>query len=163
VFDVVVVYPLRERGGNLEVLLGEKRTGLGIGRVVGPGGKVESGESHRRAAVREVYEEVGLVVEEQALIPIAQMSYPFLTRPHLSQRSRAFIVREFSGTPSVSDELAPSWWRIDEIPYGRMWADAMLWLPQALWGEFQQATITIDDDDGVARVEWEEGHANGTF
>jgi len=158
-----VVYPLREREGRLEVLLGRKQTGLGIGRVVGPGGKVEPGESHRAAAVRELYEEVGLVVEEHALIPVAQMSYPFLTRPHLSQRSRAFIVTDFSGSPTASDELVPSWWSIDEIPFGRMWADAMLWLPQALGGEFQQATITIDDDDGVASVDWEEGYANGTF
>ncbi len=158
-----MVYPLRDNQGRLEVLLGEKRTGLGVGRVVGPGGKVEPGESHREAAVRELGEEVGLVVEQNALIPIAQMSYPFLTRPHLSQRSRAFMVRDFSGTPMASEELEPAWWSIDEIPFGRMWADAMLWLPQALNGHFQQATISIDDEDGVANVEWEEGHTNGTF
>ena len=154
-YDVVVVYPLASADRGPQVLLGEKHTGLGQGRVVGPGGKVEPGESLRQAAVRELAEEVGLRVEQEALIPIARLSYPFPTRPHLSQRSHAFIVREFTGEPRPSTELSPQWWPLTSIPFERMWPDAKLWLPSALAGGFVRATITIGDDDDVLAVDWE--------
>ncbi|AVG23617.1 NUDIX hydrolase [Pontimonas salivibrio] len=153
-YDVVVVYPLLQSEGTEHILLGEKKTGLGQGRVVGPGGKVESGESLRQAAVRELFEETTLVAEETSLIPIATLHYPFPTRPHLSQRSHAFLVREFEGEPTPSDELIPQWWPKTQIPFSRMWPDAKLWLPSALAGGFIRATVTIGDDDGVLGVEW---------
>ncbi|MCA1942266.1 MAG: NUDIX domain-containing protein, partial [Yonghaparkia sp.] len=55
-FDVCVVYLVREvpgpDGPRSEVLLGRKRTGLGTDRIVGPGGKLEPGESPAQAAAR---------------------------------------------------------------------------------------------------------------
>jgi 8-oxo-dGTP diphosphatase len=158
-----VVYPVMTTPSGRRVLLGSKNTGLGVGRIVGPGGKVEPGESARQAAIRELYEEVGLRADEAALEPIAQMTYPFVARPHLSQRSRAFLLPSFTGTPTASAELTPSWWDVDSIPFERMWADAKLWLPQALEGHFQQATITIGELDDVADIRWEDGKAYGTF
>ncbi len=152
---MVVVYPVLASEGGSQVLLGTKNTGLGQGRIVGPGGKVEPGESLRQAAVRELAEEVGLHVQHDALIPIARLSYPFPTRPHLSQRSHAFIVREFEGDPRPSTELSPQWWPMSQIPFDQMWPDAKLWLPSALTGGFVRATITIGDDDSVLGVDWE--------
>ena len=155
-FDVVVVYPMVTTSSSREILLGEKLTGLGRGRLVGPGGKVEAGESIVDAAIRELHEEVGLIAKSPHLIPIATISYPFPTRPHLSQRSHAFLLEQFDGEVRASEELRPQWFPVVQIPFERMWSDASLWLPHALEQRFQRATITIGDEDDVISVEWED-------
>jgi 8-oxo-dGTP diphosphatase len=149
VFDVAVTYILRERNGTVEVLLGEKLTGIGQGKLVAPGGKREGGEEPADTAVREIREEVGLLVAKDALSHIATIRYPFLGREAMSQRSFAFLTREFVGEPVPSRELVATWWPLADIPFHRMWADAALWLPQAIQGEFITATIEIGQDNEV--------------
>jgi 8-oxo-dGTP diphosphatase len=148
-FEVSVVYILRAGNDGDEVLLGEKLTGLGAGKVVGPGGKQERGETPVETAVREVREEVGLTLPSENLVPLARITYPFIGRPELSQRSHAFIVRDWSGELRASDELSPRWFAIDQLPADRMWSDAALWLPRALAGEFVEATFEIGEADQV--------------
>lgn len=148
-FDVSVVYFVRPGVRGDEVLLGEKLTGLGVGKVVGPGGKQESGETPVETAVREVYEEVGLIVTPEDLIPLARITYPFVGRPELSQRSHAFMVRQWSGELRSSTEISPTWWAAEELPLDRMWSDAVLWLPRVLAGWFVEATFEIGDSDEV--------------
>ncbi len=144
-----MVYILRPGLDGDEVLLGEKLTGLGAGKVVGPGGKQEPGETPVETAVREVREEVGLTLARENLVPLARITYPFVGRPELSQRSHAFIVRDWSGELRASDEIAPTWWAIRQLPVDRMWSDAALWLPRALVGEFVEATFEIGETDQV--------------
>ena len=59
---VTLCFLLRDAERGTEVLLGLKRTGFGIGKIVGIGGHVEPGESDAEAVVREVWEEAGVVV-----------------------------------------------------------------------------------------------------
>ena len=145
-----VVYLVRNRqtvsGDRTEVLLGEKLTGLGAGKLVGAGGKLESGESPVDAAVREVAEELGVTVAPEDLTPISCISYPFVDRDEWSQRSHGFIARTWIGEPTASSELDPKWFDIAEIPFDRMWADAATWLPQALNGEFIEETFSFRAD-----------------
>lgn len=151
-FDVAVTYIQQRQGDLSRVLLGEKLTGLGEGKIVGPGGKTERGETPQETAVREVFEEVGLEIELIDLVPIAIISYPFLDRDWLSQRSYVFACHAFSGEIQESEELRASWWPLDALPYDRMWADAALWLPRALGGTFVTATFEIGLDNEVVRT-----------
>lgn len=152
-YDVCVVYLLRERRVDgqtfTEVLLGEKLTGLGVGKLVGAGGKLEPGESARAAAVREVAEELGVVVAASDLVAISDITYPFVDKEEWSQRSFGFVTRTWTGTPTGSTELAPNWFPVDTIPFDRMWADARLWLPRALDGEFVDATYSFRADGSM--------------
>ena len=62
--------------GRTEVLLGRKHEGMGTGKVVGPGGHVEPGEDPRAAAVREVKEETGLIVDPTSASRAGQRGAP---------------------------------------------------------------------------------------
>ena len=147
---MAVTYLIRTTPTGPEVLLGEKLTGIGIGKLVGPGGKLEVGESAAEAAVREVAEEVGLTVEVGAVSPIARLEYTFPHRPSWSQSSTAFLATRWSGEPQSSRELAPRWFALDALPLDRMWDDARLWLPRALAGDFVRARCSYGaDNDAV--------------
>jgi 8-oxo-dGTP diphosphatase len=130
--EVCVVYVLRESPRGTEVLLGRKLRGLGEGRVVAPGGKLEPGESPAEAAVRELAEEVGLRADPRDLEPRGSLDYFFPHRPAWSQRSHVFVCRRWSGEVVASGELAAAFVPLDEVPYGRMWDDARFWLPAVL-------------------------------
>ncbi|MDQ1130605.1 8-oxo-dGTP diphosphatase [Microbacterium sp. SORGH_AS_0888] len=145
--DVCVVYILRTRAGVDEVLLGYKRTGLGLGRVVGIGGKVEQGESVSAAAVREVREETTLTVSAADLTPVGSLDYYFPARTQFSQRSHVFVCRTFRGRPVETEEIVPAWFPVAEVPYERMWDDAARWLPGVLAGGRIAATSYTFGDD----------------
>lgn len=144
--QVCVCYLLREAPTGTQVLLGRKKTGLGEGNLVGPGGKLEPGETPAEAAVREVHEEVGVSIREQHLTPIGELTYPFPHHPKYSQKSWVFVCHDWEGSPVESDELAPEWFPLDAIPFDRMWDDAKHWLPTALAGTFVRATFTFGAD-----------------
>jgi 8-oxo-dGTP diphosphatase len=148
--QVCVCYLIRHRGdGRDEVLLGRKKKGLGIGKYVAPGGKVEPGEGIRDAMVREVLEEVGLDVAVADLSPRGLLTYLFPHRPVWSQQSSVFVTRSWSGLERESDELAPEWFPLDELPLASMWDDAKHWLPAALAGERVEATFSFGPDNST--------------
>ena len=111
-----------------QVLLIHKKTGHGAGRVNGPGGKVEVGESALQAACRETEEEVGISVS--AAWCGAEMR--FVEREGPQWLGFAFVALAFSGDARASDEADPFWCPIDEIPFERMWPDDAIWLPRVL-------------------------------
>lgn len=144
--EVCVVYLLRRGSDGLEVLLGDKLTGLGRGKVVGIGGKLDPGESPRQAAVREVHEEIGVVVAASDLVEAGAIDYHFPTRPEWSQRSTVFTTRRWQGEPVATDEIAPRWYPLAAVPYARMWDDAVRWLPGVLRGGSVDARYTFGPD-----------------
>jgi 8-oxo-dGTP diphosphatase len=146
---VVVVYLLRDGADGPEVLLGEKRRGLGTGRLVGPGGKREGDETAVAAAVRETREEVGLHVDAADLEARGTLDYRFPFRPSWSQVSDVFVCRRWQGTPTGGDELEPRWVPVDAVPYDAMWDDARWWLPGVLAGGRVRARFVFAEDNAT--------------
>lgn len=124
------------------ILLIHKKTGLGRGKVNGPGGRIEPGESPVEAAVRETAEETGVVPRE--LAAAAELSFVFTDG--YSLHCTAFTASAWSGEPASTREADPFWCPLDSIPYDRMWADDELWLPRALAGERIAGRFIFDDD-----------------
>ena len=148
--EVCVCYILRPGETGEQVLLGRKKFGLGAGNLVGPGGKLEPGETATQAIIREVAEETSLVIRDPQLV--GELRYPFPHRPNWSQKSWVFLCRDWAGEPLESDELAPEWFSVADVPVDRMWDDAKYWLPGVLTGGRVSASFEFGAD--LRTVSW---------
>jgi len=128
------------RGGR--ILLIHKKKGLGAGKLNGPGGRLEPGETPRQAAIREVQEE--LHITPTGVKPAGELQFQF-TNGH-SIHAYVFTAAGFRGRPQETDEAIPLWFPRDEIPYQRMWADDRVWLPLLLAGQPFIGRFLFDED-----------------
>jgi len=127
------------------ILLIDKKTGLGKGKVNGPGGKVEKGESPEECAVRECQEELGITVSN--LHYCGQHRFQFVDG--YSIHVWVYRTSDYDGVPTESVEARPLWVALDEIPYEKMWEDDKIWLPMLLRGEKFQGRWIFDGDKMV--------------
>jgi len=111
-----------------EILLIRKKRGHGAGKINGPGGMVERGETPLQCAVRETAEEVGIRVHDAA--PLAELR--FHDTDGARMHGYAFKARLWRGDPIETAEAAPFWCSIKSLPYEAMWEDDVLWLPWVL-------------------------------
>ena len=125
-----------------EVLLIDKKTGLGKGKVNGPGGKVTAGETPEEGAARECKEE--LDIEVSRLQYCGQHRFQFVDG--YSIHVWVYRTRHFQGVPSESREARPMWVHQDDIPYDRMWEDDRLWLPLLIEGRRFETRWIFDGD-----------------
>lgn len=158
---VTLCFLLRDGQRGAEVLLGLKRTGFGTGKIVGVGGHVEPGETDAEAVVREVWEEIGVVVRQQDLAGAGRVQFVFPARPEWNMACRLFTTRRWSGEPADSREIAPEWFAVAELPLARMWQDAEHWLPPALAGETIDVVVVLNEDnETVASVRYPTRHGH---
>ncbi len=131
-----------------KILLINKKTGLGKGKVNGPGGKVEPGESPEACAVRECQEELGITVSN--LQYCGQHRFQFVDG--YSIYGHVFTATGFEGTPTETDEAIPLWCSINELPYERMWEDDHTWIPHMLEGCRFSGRYIFDGDRMIDAV-----------
>lgn len=125
-----------------QVLLIRKKRGLGAGKINGPGGKLDPGETALESAIREVEEELGIVpqkLEDRGVIR-------FQFTDGYSLHCAIFIARAYEGTPIETPEAIPLWTPISAIPYHEMWEDDRHWLPQVLAGATINAWFVFDGE-----------------
>jgi 8-oxo-dGTP diphosphatase len=148
---VTLCFLTRTWNGVPQVLLGTKKTGFGVGKIVGIGGHVEPGESDAEAACREVQEEAGVVVLQQDLRDAGLVVFEFPARPEWNMSTRLFVTERWEGEPSESAEIRPEWFDVGSLPVERMWQDAAHWLPLALEGSVLRLTVILNHDNETVR------------
>ncbi len=125
-----------------EVLLIRKKRGLGAGKINGPGGRIDPGETPIQAAVREVQEE--LLVMPTGVEEAGYLRFQFADG--FSMSVRVFRASGCKGEPQETDEAVPMWTRTDSIPYGEMWPDDAHWFPLMLDGSGFDGRFLLDGD-----------------
>ncbi|MGC6467826.1 MAG: 8-oxo-dGTP diphosphatase [Akkermansiaceae bacterium] len=141
-----------------KVLLIEKLRGIGEGKINGPGGKIDPGETPEQCVIRECQEELHITPGD----PVKRGELWFAMSDLPDIHCHVFTSTKFEGEPTATDEAIPYWCEINEIPFEKMWEDDSYWLRQALDGQtfdgkflFTKEQIIWDDivfgDEGARR------------
>lgn len=135
------------------ILLIRKKRGLGAGKVNGPGGRLDPGETPLAAAVRETEEE--LCIRPTGVTEVGTLSFQFVEpdgAPGLSIHVHVFTATAYAGEPTETAEAVPLWAPLDAVPYDEMWADDRLWLPMLLAGQPFSGRFLFAGDEMLAHA-----------
>lgn len=124
------------------MLLIHKKRGIGAGKINGPGGKIDPGETAIECAVRETREE--LCITATGVEQAGELRFQFLDGVAID--CVVFTATGYEGEPTETDEATPFWFALDDLPFERMWADDELWFPHLLAGRPFTARCLFDDD-----------------
>ena len=124
------------------ILLIHKKRGLGAGKINGPGGRIDPGETPEACAIREIQEE--LCVTPLCPRPAGELRFQFTDG--YSLHGYVYRADDIKGEPQETDEASPLWTSLDAIPYERMWADDRIWFPHLLNGQLFTGRFLFDGD-----------------
>lgn len=137
------------------VLLVEKGRNIGMGKLVGVGGKQEPGETIEETARREIEEEIKVKVLKMR--KVSEMEYVFPHNPKYGGHVTGYIVEEWEGEPQITEEAkSVNWYDFDELPEERMWHDNTFWVPLILSGKNVKGRFVFGPDDKVVEHTLEE-------
>ena len=95
------------------VLIAQRPAGKQMGGLWEfPGGKMESGERPEETLIRELSEELGIIVKEECLAPLTFASHSYADF-HLLMP--LYICRRWEGTPQPTEHQAIKWVRPKEM------------------------------------------------
>ena len=139
--DLVATLLFVVRGG--QVLLIRKKRGLGAGKINGPGGKLDPGETPEECAVRETEEE--LCVKATGVSEVGRLSFQFVDGMRLY--CHVFRADGCLGEAQETEEAIPRWTPVDAIPFEEMWADDREWFHLLMARRRFQGYFDFDDDE----------------
>ena len=125
-----------------KILLIRKKRGLGAGKVNGPGGKIDPGETPAQCAVREAQEELMITPLEPEEIGILHFNFV----DGLAIKCHVFRASSCEGEATETDEAIPLWTDLNAIPLDEMWADDRLWIPHLLSGQQFRGYFEFDGE-----------------
>ncbi len=128
-----------------KILLAMKKKGFGEGKYNGVGGKIKKGETPEEAMIRETEEEILVTPTKYEKVGIIEFD-EFYKGKKENVVFHLYIVSEWQGKPTESEEMNPRWFDIQKIPYDRMLPDDKYWLPLILEGKKIRAYFDFDEE-----------------
>ncbi|KAL4190620.1 hypothetical protein AMTRI_Chr07g25650 [Amborella trichopoda] len=132
------------------VLLGLKKRGFGEGYFNGFGGKLEEGESIDEAAARELEEEA--CISPVGMKKHGVLMFFFDDRP-CPWEVHVFNVPDYMGKPCETEEMLPTWFAHEDIPYDKMWMDDKVWYPHFLKGDMFKGKFFFENTHNLVSYE----------
>jgi 8-oxo-dGTP diphosphatase len=133
---------------NEKILLIEKKRGIGAGKINGPGGKIDEGETPLECAIRETREELHITPIHPR--KMGELFFAMSDIPDI--HCHVFVANGFTGEPTETDEAVPRWTLIEEIPYQLMWEDDIFWLPQMIKGKKFEGRFAFEGE----KITWKQ-------
>ena len=124
-----------------------KKRSFGAGRWNGIGGKLNDSESIEDAVMRETKEEIGVIVKN--FKKIAELNFTFPHKSSWNQLTHVYFCEDWEQEPQESEEMNPSWFLVDNLPFSQMWPDDIFWLPRVIKGELVKGSFTFGENDIV--------------
>lgn len=128
-----------------KILLGEKKKGFGKGKLNGPGGKIEPGETPEQGMIRETREEVGVTPTKYKEMGIVEF-IEWYKGEEQKVIFYLYVATEYEGELKESEEMKPYWFDLKNIPYDRMFEDDSYWMPVVLAGNDVKAFFKYDKE-----------------
>lgn len=128
-----------------KILLAKKKRGFGEGKYNGVGGKIEKNETPEEAMIRETREEINVNPIKYEKVGLIEFDEYYKGNKE-KVAFHLYMVYEWEGKPSESEEMNPKWFNINEIPYDEMFPDDKYWLPIILDGKKVEAYFEYDED-----------------
>lgn len=127
-----------------QILLAMKKRGFGVGRWNGYGGKVVPPETIEECLIREVEEESGLKISDFHKIG-------FLRFENVDRFVEMYIyeTHSFAGELIETEEMAPKWFILPNLPFEEMWTSDALWYPLYLEGKQFIGEVIFDQNHQV--------------
>ncbi len=143
--DVTIIFPINED----YIFLGNKKRGFGKGKINGFGGKyTPQDKTIEEAALRELFEEIGIKskLEHLQKVGVIEFSFPPEKAKEWNQRAHVYFLNQWEGEPSESEEMTVEKYKINEIPYEKMWDTDQHWMPKLIEGKKIKAKFEFEAD-----------------
>jgi len=139
---------------NEKLLLGEKKKGeIGTGRLSGPGGKLDQGETLEECLVRETREELEIDLDPNSLELVAVID--FYAAGEIDFRVYVYRAKILSGEIHETADMIPGWYTATEETFKRTYESDQHWLPQAARGEKFNANVYYEKRaEGFLNIEF---------
>ena len=141
-WDPVIVATLMFVIKDGQILLIHKKRGFGKGKINGPGGKLEAGETTEQCAIRETQEELCITPKGVKFAGLLHFQFTDNSSIH----GYVYTATDYEGEPTETDEAIPLWCSADDLPFDRMWQDDRIWIPYMLAGRRFSGRFVFDDD-----------------